>query len=200
MKFTIPLPLQHEHEALHERLRQATQAGGEVGEAAKTLARLMHPHFVKEDQIALPPLGLLAALARGEWSAEMAEVLTLTEQLEAELPQMLAEHQTIVAALNDNPRLTRVFVNADDPGARAIIGQLKAPVTTFGRVTSEPVDVRAKDASADFVRGQFELVPPTGARHILGAGEGVHWQSQDAGWCAAQIRGGGAIRGSRSFS
>lgn len=101
MKFTIPQPLQHEHEALHERLRQATQAGGEVGEAAKTLARLMHPHFVKEDQIALPPLGLLAALARGEWNAGMAQVLTLTDQLEAELPQMLAEHQAIVAALNE---------------------------------------------------------------------------------------------------
>ncbi|HEX6019092.1 MAG TPA: hemerythrin domain-containing protein [Burkholderiaceae bacterium] len=100
MKFTIPTPLQHEHEALHERLRQATQAGGEVGDAAKTLARLMHPHFVKEDEIALPPLGLLAALARGEWSAEMAEVLTLTDQLEAELPQMLAEHRDIVEALN----------------------------------------------------------------------------------------------------
>lgn len=101
MKFTIPQPLQHEHEALHDRLRQATQAGGEVGEAAKALARLMHPHFVKEDRIALPPLGLLAALARGEWSAEMAEVLTLTEPLEAELPQMLAEHQGILAALNE---------------------------------------------------------------------------------------------------
>jgi hypothetical protein len=100
MKFTIPQPLQHEHEALHERLRQATQAGGDVGEGAKALARLMHPHFVKEDQIALPPLGLLAALARGEWNAEMAEVLALTDQLEAELPQMLAEHRTIVAALN----------------------------------------------------------------------------------------------------
>ncbi len=100
MKFTIPQPLQHEHEALHEQLRLATQAEGEVGEAAKTLAQLMHPHFVKENQFALPPLGLLAALARGEWSAEMAEVLTLTEQLEAELPQMLAEHKAIVAALN----------------------------------------------------------------------------------------------------
>lgn len=100
MKFTIPLPLQHEHEALHERLRQATEAGGEVGEAAKTVARLMHPHFVKEDQIALPPLGLLVALARGDASAEMAEVLKLTDRLEAELPQMLAEHQAIVSALN----------------------------------------------------------------------------------------------------
>lgn len=100
MKFTIPLPLQHEHEALHERLRQATQAGGEVGDTAKTLSRLMHPHFVKEDEIALPPLGLLGALARGEWNAEMAEVLTLTDRLEAELPQMLAEHRSIVEALN----------------------------------------------------------------------------------------------------
>ena len=62
MKFTIPTPLQQEHEALHDELRRATQAGGEVGEAAKTLARLMHPHFVKEDEIALPPLGLLAAV------------------------------------------------------------------------------------------------------------------------------------------
>ncbi|MDZ5457955.1 hemerythrin domain-containing protein [Azohydromonas lata] len=100
MKFTTPQPLQHEHEALHEQLYQATQAGGEVSEAAKKLVHLMHPHFAKEDQIALPPLGLLAALARGEWNAEMVQVLPLTEQLEAELPQMLAEHQSIVAALN----------------------------------------------------------------------------------------------------
>lgn len=99
MRFTIPQALQHEHEALHERLRHATQAGGEIGEAATTLAHLIHPHFVKEDEIALPPLGLLTALSRGEQSAEMAEVLTLTERLEADLPLMLEEHRSIVAAL-----------------------------------------------------------------------------------------------------
>ena len=64
MTFEIPKPLQDEHEALHEQLRQATQAEGEVGTRAKTLASLMHPHFVKEDRIALPPLGLL-----GRWGA-----------------------------------------------------------------------------------------------------------------------------------
>lgn len=63
MRFNMPQPLQHEHAALHERLRQATQVGGEAGEAAKTLARLMHPHFVKEDQIAPPPLGQRARVA-----------------------------------------------------------------------------------------------------------------------------------------
>jgi hypothetical protein len=100
MKFIIPLPLQSEHNALHERLGQATEVGGEVGEAAKTLVDLMHPHFVKEDEIALPPLGLLVALARGDISAEMAGVLELTDRLEDALPQMLAEHRIIVDALN----------------------------------------------------------------------------------------------------
>ena len=99
MKFEIPLPLRQEHEALHGRLREATQAEGEVGDAAKALAKLMHPHFVKEDQFALPPLGLLQPLAQGEVHPEMAEVLELTERLAAEMPTMLAEHKAIVAAL-----------------------------------------------------------------------------------------------------
>lgn len=99
MNFTIPAPLQQEHEALHDELRRATQADGEVGDAAKHLAGLMHPHFVKENQIALPPLGLLGALSRGEFNAEMIDVLTLTDRLEAELPEMLEEHKAIVAAL-----------------------------------------------------------------------------------------------------
>lgn len=99
MRFEIPLPLRQEHEELHDDLRRATQAAGEVGEAARTLARLMHPHFVKEDEIALPPLGLLEKLAAGKFDAGMAGVVDLTGRLRAELPAMLAEHRTIVAAL-----------------------------------------------------------------------------------------------------
>ena len=99
MRFEIPKPLQEEHQALHADLRNATQAGGAVGDAAKTLAKLMHPHFVKEDEFALPPLGLLQPLASGGVTADMAGVLTLTDRLAAEMPTMLAEHQTIVAAL-----------------------------------------------------------------------------------------------------
>jgi hemerythrin HHE cation binding domain-containing protein len=99
MRYEIPLPLRQEHDQLHERLRAATQAGDEVGEAAKALARLMHPHFVKEDEIALPPLGLLRPLAEGEFAPDMADVLPLTDRLAAELPAMLAEHAAIVAAL-----------------------------------------------------------------------------------------------------
>ena len=99
MNYEIPVPLKQKHEALHDQLRQATQVGGEVGKLAETVARLMYPHFVKEDQIALPPLGLLATLAHGDATPEMAGVLALTDQLGAELPTMLAEHQAIVEAL-----------------------------------------------------------------------------------------------------
>jgi hypothetical protein len=99
MKLEIPLPLQQEHEQLHAELRRVTQAEGAVGEAARRLARLMHPHFVKEDEIALPPLGLLEKLAAGRFDPGMAAVLSLTDRLRAELPQMLDEHRTIVAAL-----------------------------------------------------------------------------------------------------
>jgi hypothetical protein len=99
MNYEIPVALRQEHDELHQYLRAATQAGGEVGDAATALARLMHPHFVKEDEFALPPLALLSRLARGDVTAEMAAVLKLTDRLEAEMPAMLAEHQAIVAAL-----------------------------------------------------------------------------------------------------
>ncbi|MFO0744723.1 MAG: UDP-N-acetylmuramate--L-alanine ligase [Myxococcota bacterium] len=66
--------------------------------------------------------------------------------------------RTVVEALNANPRLERVFVNADDPGARAIIPALRVPVTTFGRVLAERgADVEARAALADFHGGQFVL-------------------------------------------
>ncbi len=99
MTYEIPLPLRQEHEQLHAELRRLTQAEDDVGEAARHLARLMHPHFVKEDEIALPPLGLLEKLAAGRFDPGMAAVLSLTDRLRAELPAMLAEHRSIVAAL-----------------------------------------------------------------------------------------------------
>lgn len=100
MEFKIPHPLKAEHEELHNMLRQATRLTDKTGEAAKTVAKLMHPHFVKEEEYALPPLGLLPQLASGKFSEEMKQVLSLTDKLKRELPEMLAEHQQIVAALN----------------------------------------------------------------------------------------------------
>jgi len=99
MKFDIPYPLKAEHEELHNMLRQATQLSGNTGEAAKKVAEVMHPHFVKEEEYALPPLGLLPLLSSGTLSEEMKQVIAMTDNLKKELPEMLAEHQQIVVAL-----------------------------------------------------------------------------------------------------
>jgi len=99
MEFKTPVSLNKEHEELHAMLRQATQLSGKTGEAAKTVAELMHPHFVKEEEYALPPLGLLPLLSSGKLSEEMKQVLPLADKLQKELPKMLAEHKKIVAAL-----------------------------------------------------------------------------------------------------
>ena len=49
MTFDTPAPLRAEHEALHARLVEATRAPGAVGVAAREVARLLHPHFVREE-------------------------------------------------------------------------------------------------------------------------------------------------------
>lgn len=95
----IPAPLKEEHEELHADLVKATRSGGRTGEAAKAVAEALHPHFVKEEEYALPPLGLLSDLAQGKLDPAMLNVLTMTEKLEAELPTMLEEHKAVVAAL-----------------------------------------------------------------------------------------------------
>jgi hypothetical protein len=93
MAFQIPRPLHVEHEELHAELVKATQVEGEIGEAARTVAALLHPHFVKEEAYALPPLSLLSLLAAGKVTLEMRDVLPMTDRLQTELPQMLAEHK-----------------------------------------------------------------------------------------------------------
>ncbi|HJS76449.1 MAG TPA: hemerythrin domain-containing protein [Burkholderiales bacterium] len=99
MKLEIPKPLQIEHQELHATLVKATKEPGAVGEAAREVAQLLHPHFVREEEFALPPIALLADIALRGVTPQMAEVLPLTRRLRAELPAMLAEHERIVAAL-----------------------------------------------------------------------------------------------------
>lgn len=91
----IPESTRAEHAEIHDELTRAARAAGPVGAAARALASVLHPHFEREEQIALPPLGLLAPLARGEFSPDMREVLPLTDSLRTELPRMLEEHKAI---------------------------------------------------------------------------------------------------------
>lgn len=113
MDIKIPEPLKIEHEELHAELVALTKAPGEVGEAARGVATLLHPHFVKEEEYALPPLGLLVAVAQARVTPDMREVLAMTERLQNDLPHMLAEHRQVVDALEKLATAARVEKRPD---------------------------------------------------------------------------------------
>lgn len=94
----IPSALVEEHAQLDEELTRATRLDGPVGKAARELAKVLRPHFAREQQIALSELGLLVPLSRHDIEPAMADVLPLADSLRAELPTMLQEHVRIAAA------------------------------------------------------------------------------------------------------
>lgn len=101
MDFTIPHTMEMEHEELHKELRKGTRGGGETGETAKKVAKILLPHFVKEEDFALPPLGLLPLLSKGRVTSDMEDILLMTDKLKAELNQMLKEHKQILTAIKN---------------------------------------------------------------------------------------------------
>jgi iron-sulfur cluster repair protein YtfE (RIC family) len=108
-KLGIPPGLKAEHEAIHKTLVAATKAPGKVGEAAQNLALVLHPHFIREEEIALPPLGLLRPLSKGARPADRAAVLRMIDKLRKEMPRMIAEHVKIRKAVQ---QFRRVAVGA----------------------------------------------------------------------------------------
>ena len=94
----MPRSLRLEHAALARSLAAAGAEPGCLGEEARRGARLLEPHARKEEAFAMPPLGLLARLARGEAHPGMAEVLPHSDWLKNNLATFVAEHRMIAAA------------------------------------------------------------------------------------------------------
>ena len=144
---TIPQSLQAEHKAIHDALAEATRVPGPVGAAARELAALLHPHFTRENEIALPPLGLLAALAAGEKPDGMDEALAMSDALRKELPRMLEEHTRIRAAAE------KLRVVAQNEKASAY-EQLAEELTLHAR-TEEEVLYPAAILAGDVIRARL---------------------------------------------
>jgi hypothetical protein len=100
VEFSIPASLELEHQELHAELARGTREPGRLGEAAKNVAKLLDPHFEKEEEYALPPLGLLSKLADEKVVPALKEVLVMTDKLKTDLPEMLEEHKAIIVALS----------------------------------------------------------------------------------------------------
>lgn len=96
----IPKSIQQEHQEIHALLETAMKRGDAVGAAARELAQVLHPHFVREEQIALKPLGALPGAARGRVPVDACGLVAMADSLERELPRMLDEHKVIAAAVS----------------------------------------------------------------------------------------------------
>lgn len=111
MTFKIPASIRDEHEMLRERLSQAVNELGPVGEHAREVARLFEARVQREMEL-LRPLGLLEGAAARGITADMAEALPTTRRLKAELPALLSEHRALIAALR---RMVEAAREADMP-------------------------------------------------------------------------------------
>lgn len=112
-KLKTPASIAEEHHEIHEALVKATRVEGAVGDAAKAVAKVLHAHFEREEEIAMPPLGLLQAVAQGKVTPDMKEAVKLTDQLKEELPKMLKEHVAIKEAVGKLSAAAREAKNAD---------------------------------------------------------------------------------------
>jgi len=101
MELKIPPSLKHEHGEMRASLEIAEKAPGKSGEAAREVARLLLPHFKKEEEYALPPLDALAVMAGGGLPEEPKAIIDKADRLRNELAEMLREHQIIAKALED---------------------------------------------------------------------------------------------------
>jgi predicted heme/steroid binding protein/ferredoxin len=101
MPLAIPESMKEEHEELHQELRKATEMLGPVGQAAKKVAQIFHPHFEKENEIALPEIGVARELAEGKTSPDFAAAKELCDRFSVEYPKMLEEHVSIMKALDE---------------------------------------------------------------------------------------------------
>ncbi len=101
MPLMIPESMKEEHEELHQELRKATEMTGKVGQAAKKVVQILHPHFEKENELALPEIGVARELAEGKTSQDFAAAKKLCDRFSAEYPNMLEEHVVIVKACDE---------------------------------------------------------------------------------------------------
>ncbi len=99
MELKIPPSLKHEHGEMLASLDIAAKALGKSGEAAREVARLLNPHFRKEEEYALPPLDALSVISGGSMPEHPEAIIAKADRLKRELAEMLREHREIAKAL-----------------------------------------------------------------------------------------------------
>lgn len=127
----IPQYERVEHRGIVDYLRGIAARPGPVGPAAQKVLDVLVPLTAKEDEIVLPPLVLLSALAGGDVTPDMHWAVVLADRLKAERNTFRRDHEELkkvlialreaAAAVGDHH--TVGFTNdviADDQGSQEI--------------------------------------------------------------------------------
>lgn len=101
MKPVIPKSIQNGHENLCAELESLISSGGKIGEKAKILQNVMYPHFKKEEEYALPPLGLLLVLTEGHWDIGSDAAIQMSDKLRSKLSELKQDHEAIFTELQN---------------------------------------------------------------------------------------------------
>lgn len=141
--------MQLEHEELHEELRKATRMPGKVGKAAKQVAQVLHPHFERENELALPVIGIARELAEDKASADFPKAFELSEKFKAEYVRMLQEHVEIVKALDELEKAAR---KAKKAAVIDLVRKLKLHARTEEDLTYPTVLMASKLLKQDIIR------------------------------------------------
>ena len=149
MDMTIPPALAVEHGEIHDELARAAREPGAIGEAAQRVARYFQQHAEKEERSVFPLLALLPGAAHGKVDVGMADALPRFEELDRLMPDLVAEHRMISAALEKLLEAAR----AQD---RAELGQLAARILDHAKL-EEAVIYPAAVLVGKFLRLRFGL-------------------------------------------
>ncbi|HKW28050.1 MAG TPA: hypothetical protein VJT54_01845 [Verrucomicrobiae bacterium] len=106
-EFRIPEPLRVDQDELCGALERATLSGGETGNAARKLLKVLQPHLLKEEEDLLQTLGLLMPLSRGQITPAMRQIPSRTEHLKARMFEIVREHVVIIKAARELLRVAR---------------------------------------------------------------------------------------------
>ncbi len=96
MKMSIPTTVERSHQELLGLLVAAQRLPGKTGVVAEELAKNLQPHLDREEECALPLLGLLQTLVtRNVNAAESGRATKLYTQMKKEYPRMTREHKEL---------------------------------------------------------------------------------------------------------
>lgn len=97
----VPHFIKQEHDYLLGELEKLTLTKDSTGRVAARTLEFMQHHFQEEEQYVLPPLQSLPSLASEIIPEHSAEIIRLTEKLRSQLTHMNADHQMIMAHLEE---------------------------------------------------------------------------------------------------